>query len=288
LRSTAIWPTRIEHRFLLIAAALSLAAHGALLALHFTTAPMKSPLKDPGLEIVLMNAATKSAPAHADLLAQVNSDGGGDSERGHARSPLRRSATNREGTALATLHAKQAALEAQQRVLASRLNQRHAAPPPAPRGPDGLPTPAPADADTRAAQLSRQFAAISRRVDDYNKRPRKHFFAPSTSEYRFAAYVEQWRRKVEAVGNHHYPDAARGKVYGSLRMTVYIRSDGTVDRMDIDQPSSHRILNDAARRIVSLAAPFPPFPPQIARDTDILAITRTWHFTNGKLTAGPG
>lgn len=77
-------------------------------------------------------------------------------------------------------------------------------------------------------------------------------------------------------------------MYGSLRMTVYIRSDGTVERMDIDKPSEHKILNDAARRIVALATPFAPFPPQIARDTDVLAITRTWYFTNDKLLAKPG
>ncbi len=43
------------------------------------------------------------------------------------------------------------------------------------------------------------------------------------------------------------------------------------------------MLNQAARRIVQLAAPFAPFPPDIARDTDILAITRTWNFVNDTL-----
>jgi protein TonB len=66
-------------------------------------------------------------------------------------------------------------------------------------------------------------------------------------------------------------------------MTVYIRSDGSVADVEIDDPSPHAVLNQAARRIVQLAAPFPPFPPDVARDTDVLAITRTWNFVNDTL-----
>jgi protein TonB len=33
-----------------------------------------------------------------------------------------------------------------------------------------------------------------------------------------------------------------------------------------------------------MAAPYPPFPPEIARDTDVLEITRTWIFTNDQLS----
>lgn len=259
------------------------------LSIHFVPEQAtRPPLKDVGLEIVLLNAGTKSAPAKAQLLAQVNSDGGGDSERGRARSPLPRAEQRREGDRLAALRQQQAALEAQQRELAAQVRQRRAVAAPSPDSPVGLPTQSPVDARTHTDQLSRQFAEIADRIDDYNKRPRKHFFAPSTSEYRYAIYVEKWRHKIESIGNHNYPAAARGKLYGSLRMTVYIRADGTVDGIEIDQPSAHKVLNDAARRIVALAAPFSAFPEQIARDTDILAITRTWHFTNGKLTATPG
>jgi protein TonB len=49
--------------------------------------------------------------------------------------------------------------------------------------------------------------------------------------------------------------------------------------VEINRPSGQRILDAAALRIVRLAAPFAPFPADIARDTDILSITRTWIFT---------
>ena len=46
-------------------------------------------------------------------------------------------------------------------------------------------------------------------------------------------------------------------------------------------PSGHKILDDAAVRIVRLAAPFAPFPPEILKEVDVLDITRTWQFRNG-------
>jgi len=281
------WTTRPDRRYLMSAVAISLFAHLILFALHFTAPRPTRPERDAGLEVILLNAGTGRAPAKALLRAQVASDGGGDAASGHAQAPVPHAAANRDGRLLAELQQRQAALEAEQRRLTAALSRDrgHA---PTPAGPLGAPAVERHPAQARAEQLARQFAEISQRVEDYNKRPRRHFFAPSTSEYRFAVYVEQWRQRIETLGNQNYPAAARGKVYGSLRMTVYIRSDGTVERMDIDKPSEHKILNDAARRIVSLATPFAPFPPQIARDTDVLAITRTWYFTNDKLLAKPG
>jgi protein TonB len=107
---------------------------------------------------------------------------------------------------------------------------------------------------------------------------------PSTSEYRYARYVEDWRSRVEKIGNEHYPDEARGKVYGTLRMTVAVRKDGSLVEATLEQSSGSPVLDRAARRIVNMAAPYPPFPPEIARDTDVLEITRTWIFTNDQLS----
>lgn len=273
---------RLDRRRLAVALAVSLAAHVVALGLSFTApAPARPAPREPGLEVVLLNAGTRSTPAKAQLLAQVNSDGGGDAERGHAQAPVASSDTAQDGEPLARLRQRLAALEAQQNLLAAQLEQarlRTAANPP------GTPAQGQADA-AQTDQLMRQFAEISKRVDDYNKRPRTHFVAPATAEYRYAAYVDAWRRRIETIGTENYPEEARGHVYGSLRMTVYIRSDGSLQGVDIDKPSEHKMLNDAARRIVALATPFPPFPPQIARDTDVLAITRTWTFTNDKLVA---
>ena len=103
---------------------------------------------------------------------------------------------------------------------------------------------------------------------------------PSTSEYRFARYFEDWRGRVEKVGNQNYPEEARGRIYGTLQMTVVIDRNGTLLDAIIERSSGSPVLDRAARRIVKLASPYPPFPPEIAHDTDLLEITRTWMFTN--------
>jgi protein TonB len=94
-------------------------------------------------------------------------------------------------------------------------------------------------------------------------------------------YVEDWRQKVERIGNLNYPEGARGRIYGSLRVTVSIKSDGSLDDIQVDRPSEHKVLNEAALKIVRLAAPYAAFPPEIRKDTDILVITRTWTFAPG-------
>ena len=129
-------------------------------------------------------------------------------------------------------------------------------------------------------EIARLEAQIAREWESYQQRPRRRFIGARAQEYRFAAYIENWRAKVERVGELNYPQAARDqKIYGTLVVTVSIKSDGSLETVDINRPSGQRILDAAALRIVQLAAPFAPFPPDIARDTDILSITRTWIFT---------
>jgi len=64
-------------------------------------------------------------------------------------------------------------------------------------------------------------------------------------------------------------------------LTVSLNHDGSLNRVDINRSSGYKVLDEAAQRIVRMAAPFAPFPPEIRRDTDILEITRTWYFTQG-------
>src|SRR5690606_37352481 len=151
-------------------------------------------------------------------------------------------------------------LEEQQRALLAQMKRSSAAPP-APSTPpvQAEPEPAPEisgrDLATRALANFRRQAQIARDIDDYNKRPRKQFIGARASEYRFAQYAEEWRQKVERIGNLNYPAEARGKVYGSLQLSVSIRYDGSIDSIDIMRPSGHPILDRAAERIVRMGAP---------------------------------
>jgi protein TonB len=101
-----------------------------------------------------------------------------------------------------------------------------------------------------------------------------------------AAYLAEWRRRVEGVGNQYYPEASlRYGIYGSLRMLVTVRSDGQLDDIEILSPSGHAVLDEAAIRIVRMAAPYPPFPDELAATTDKLEIVRTWQFEQNPLSS---
>jgi protein TonB len=267
-------------KFLMAAVALSLGAHAAALAVRFVDPEvLRARVAAPPLEIVLVNARSESAPTNAQALAQANLDGGGTHDQGMRTSPLPNSFEMRDGDTLDTARRTVQQLEEEQKKLLAQLK----------RG-DTVDTHVAKDAKPMQAdmgsveearrQLAREQAAIDKAISDYQKRPRKHFFMPSTSEYRFARYVEDWRGRVEKIGNDNYPEEARGKIYGNLKMTVVIRKDGSLIDAIINQSSGSAVLDRAARRIVKLAAPYPPFPPDVARDTDILEITRTWVFTN--------
>jgi protein TonB len=140
-----------------------------------------------------------------------------------------------------------------------------------------------ADLVQRGLALARVAARGDASFETYQKPLKRKFIGSRTRDYRFARYAEDWRLKVERIGNLNYPEAARREqLYGSLQLTVGIRSDGSLESVEINRSSGKKILDQAAVRIVKLAGQngFAPFPPELSRDTDILHITRSWVFTS--------
>jgi len=288
------------HRMLLLALIVSVLLHGTLMAMRFSApdAGRRSAAPAP-LEVVLVNARTVEAPVKADVRAQVNLDGGGNTDaKVRAKTPLPQSPTGVDtpDPSLAA-RARVAELEAEtRRVLAQikgavPIENREASPGPQPdpqlQSPTA-PSPSSADLAARSLEMARLRAELSRDFSAYQQRPRKAFVGARAAEYRFARYVEDWRAKIERVGNLNYPDEARRqKLYGTLVLTVSVRRDGSVDSIEVNRSSGFRLLDQAAIRIVELAAPFAVFPPDIAKEIDILAITRTWSFTTAEQFQSP-
>ncbi|MET0088970.1 MAG: energy transducer TonB [Candidatus Thiodiazotropha sp.] len=128
-------------------------------------------------------------------------------------------------------------------------------------------------------EIARLTAELERKTQAYARMPKRKSISASTKEYKYASYLDAWRRKVERIGNLNYPDQARrDKLYGNLVLHVAVKSDGSVEQIRVLHSSGHQLLDDAAVRIVRLAAPFSPFPNEIREETDILDITRTWQF----------
>ena len=141
--------------------------------------------------------------------------------------------------------------------------------------------------ETSSDDLSLTIASLQAQLDlrrqAYAKRPRRYTISSaSTRRHQDALYLNNWRRRIEAVGNINYPAEARSQqIYGSLRMLVALLPDGQVDEIRILQSSEHSVLDDAAVEIVHLASPFDPFPEAIRAEADILEIIRTWRFHEG-------
>ncbi|MCS5579105.1 MAG: energy transducer TonB [Gammaproteobacteria bacterium] len=117
----------------------------------------------------------------------------------------------------------------------------------------------------------------------YDKRPRRYTISSaSTKKSHDALYLDNWRRRIEAIGNINYPkEARREQIYGSLRLLVALLPNGEVKRIQVMKSSQHKVLDQAAIEIVELAAPFQPFPQAMRDEVDILEIIRTWHFHEG-------
>ena len=237
----------------------------------------------PTLDVVLVNASSTNKPANAQLLAQHSLDGGGnvDADR-RATSPL--PVQNEKQTVDLTLEARrveQLEQEAKRLMtqMASQTKVDTTAAEQLPKadartGPDAV------EVRQRSLEIMRLDAQIAKDLEAYNKRPRRQFIGARTQDYRYARYIDDWRMKIERIGTLNYPQAARDmKIFGSLQLTVSIRQDGSVEDIEINRSSGQKILDDAAVRIVKLASPFMRLPPDIAKDWDILHITRTWTFT---------
>ncbi len=251
--------------------------------------------------MVVHNARRPKAPDEADFLAQTQQQGGGEQPEitrptveptpaNPPAHPPKPSPAPERAAASADSPAPRPAPDAAAPQPTRKLVAQQA-----PRTtPDAAPSPTPREqarpeerkrlsiAQLLASsnqEIKRISAELDRKTRAYAKRPRRKAINASTKEYKYATYLDAWRRKIERVGNLNYPDEAkRKKLYGNLVLHVAVRADGSIDSLRILQSSGHKLLDDAAIRIVKLAAPFAPFPPDILEETDILDITRTWRF----------
>lgn len=303
-----------------IAIGISVLVHATVLAIKFEPEITKAIKNLPTLDVVLVNAKTKQAPKNAKLIAQSNLDRGGNTDEDRQMktalpSPVQKttevklnpSTESRSAAKSAKLRAKEAReqkrvaeLEKQAQELLTTINSKKliesspiqdaaAAEPEKGEQKTAAKSLNRADLIAASLEIDRLEAQIAKQQEEYQKRPKRRFIGARTKAQSDALYLESWRQKVERIGNLNYPAAARSqKIYGRLRMTVYIRANGSLEKMEINKSSGSDILDEAAKNIVRLAAPYAPFSKEMRKDTDILGITRTWTFTQEDVLATRG
>ena len=262
----------------------SLIAHGVLaLGIGFSIEDPAPVL--PTLDVILVQTHSNQAPEKADYLAQANQSGGGEAEDVKRPSEIQPAPAPNPAPGLAPVpleagapkpreNAREAMLTTVAPASQSADNRQVVAAP-------NTPLPSSRDMIERSLEMARLAASVERREQQYAKRPKRKFVSANTKEYAYAAYLRAWQARVERIGNLNFPDEARRRsLVGRLVMTVAIRRDGSVESITLVQPSGITILDEAASRTVRLAEPFGPLP-DTGDGTDILHITRTWHYLPG-------
>lgn len=248
------------------------------------------PEKLPGLEITLVQTESEKKIEDADFLAQANQEGGGDSQQlekpsSESEAALAANADGEVTKFVPETEIAQSPDPQRKELLTATRSSDHkiALQKPSPDLPTDRRNMTSKQLLKQSKEMARLSAEVNVAVAVTSKQPKKKFITAQTKEYRFASYEESWRKKVERIGTLNFPDeAARAHLTGDLRMAVTVRSDGSVSDIEITKFSGHKILDDAAVRIVKMGAPYPRFPDEIKKDYDELVIIRTWQFLSGK------
>ncbi|WP_109513733.1 energy transducer TonB [Pseudomonas ovata] len=239
------------------------------------------------LEITLATFKSEKAPEQADFLAQDNQQGSGTLDQAQTLKTTELAPFQDTEINKVTPPPASKAVQKQEAPKAAVATVAPAKEKTVTRREEVKPDPKPRETPTfDSAQLSNEIASLEAELSDeqqrYAKRPKIHRLnAASTMRDKGAWYKDDWRKKVERVGNLNYPEEARRQqIYGSLRLLVSINRDGSLYEVLVLESSGQPLLDQAAQRIVRLAAPFAPFSGDLA-DIDRLEIIRTWKFARG-------
>jgi protein TonB len=116
---------------------------------------------------------------------------------------------------------------------------------------------------------------------------RELWIAADTRESDVAVYLDSWRRKIERVGTMNFPNVARrDKLSGTPVIEVTIGADGKLLQTIVRRSSGHAEIDEAAMRILKLAAPYDPFPGELSAKHDQIRIAYEWQFLEGSTQGG--
>lgn len=263
---------------------LALAVHGVLL-FGVGFAPEEPRAAPNSLDVTLAMHRADDAPEEADFIAQANQVGSGTEEDKSELTTTEEAPfsdpDNRE-VQLQEPTARQPTPVTRQKIIVTRArSERDIASEQQDRNQDDPRRKADQD---NADELSREIASLQARLDKqkqaYAKRPRvRRLTSVSAKAHYEAAYIEAFRRKVEATGTRHFPRRALdSNTFGGVRLMVALRRDGGIEEVKVLQSSGHDFLDQAAVQSVRLAAPFEPFTQDMRERMDVLEIIRTWKF----------
>jgi protein TonB len=268
---------------------LAALVHGVvILGVTFTAASLDRAEPLPSLNVTLIAPIRddQSAPEDADFIAERNQRGAGSAAQGirptttlAADHPLTQLG-DPTGADLVDGTPREQTPSAEQIVSRARANEDVSAIP--------QPTDEPADLPQRAAALIANDApqTLALELDLLAQLPKSYdrtlIATPSTQESSLAEYLDAWRRRVERIGTIHFPSQfLDGRELGRPTLEVTIASDGRLEDIVVRRSSGDKALDQAALRILRLAAPFDALPDHIRAEYDRLSFAYEWDFFTG-------
>ena len=280
-----IKPTISDHDRFGMTFFLATIFHGMIiLGITFTISSPADSKTAPALDIILVQTRSPIDVEDADYLAQVSQQGGGNAEEKARPKELFSAPTLSDTPGIAKQTSVQQIKKQKQNEKLALLTQKDAEysinteTNPVKAEDDSTVDKSNTDQNNQTARLA---AEISNIIEEQASIEKTKYLNSSTKEFTPAKYMREWINRVERVGNLNYPDQARRKkLSGTLILDVVINSEGELVKTDLRQSSGHQVLDDAAKRIVKLAAPFSAFPDKLRKEADVIHITRSWEFLN--------
>jgi len=262
-----------------LALGASIAVHATLLTVRLVDPEaFKRVMQDSPLEVILVNANPQERPDKAQAIAQVAMAGGGEAERGRAKSPLPPALLHLDGEDKAQEQERQMRETQEQQNLLLNVKRLISGLPTSEARQQTL-TPEQAQREQKQKQLVKLLAEIERRINLENARPKKRYISPATREAVYAVYYDHLRRSIEDRGTVNFPQVNGQKLYGELTMVVTINHTGEVMSTEVVQSSGNRALDQRARAIASSAGPFGKFSAAMRSQADEIAVVSRFNFT---------
>lgn len=242
----------------------------------------------PALEVILVEQSNDEKPDEASYLAQFSQDGGGDTENNSRPSSPFVSPLDIDSDGLASTPVLKSAPKLSEQsaedVVTAVFSDNSVKTEQTEDSNEKIDANEDSVVVEQNMDIAKLVAEIERQQEEFAKRPKKKHINARTTETAAASYMHKWVKQVERVGNLNYPDAARrDKLAGALILIVGIYKNGNIESVTVDESSGHKLLDDAAVRIVELAAPFNAMSGTLAEETDILYIVRTWEFESSSV-----
>lgn len=278
-------PNVSDHDRLGLTLFLAIVFHGiVILGISFSVSPHAESNTMPTLDIILVQSHNPSDNDEAEFLAQITQQGGGEGKEKARPKDLFTAPSITKNPGMSMQDSKQQTASTKMTEKLALLNQAN--------------SDFSVNTDNKQQNLneitlfkqnnSQQRQQVARLAEELDSKivresniSKVKYLNSSTREFIPAQYMHSWINRVERIGNLNYPDKARRKnLNGTLILDVVINSNGKLVKTDLRRSSGHQILDDAALRIVQLAAPYPEFSKKLKEVADVIHITRSWEFLN--------